>query len=237
MTLPFSTTLPVPDLATHCRVLPAGRSVRRPDGSALADTHALPGFGPGTLISTTDGELPVEWLTPGDRVITRDRGIQTLRRIARTRLSPTDLAENPQLCPVLIEPDSFAGWAPDTPLAVSPALQIVVTGWDVQLYFGADVALADAGHMCTGPAMVEPGRDYCYCSLLFDAPQIIRANGMWIESRALKARRGRNGAARGAGSGTGIARTATYPVLLPDEARLLCLTRHSGALKRTRNVA
>ncbi|HHS94811.1 MAG TPA: hypothetical protein ENK63_05690, partial [Rhodobacterales bacterium] len=32
------------------------------------------GFGAGTPILTTEGALPVEYLSPGDRIITRDRG-------------------------------------------------------------------------------------------------------------------------------------------------------------------
>jgi hypothetical protein len=32
----------------------------------------LSGLGPGSMVMTMDGELPVEWLAAGDRVITRD---------------------------------------------------------------------------------------------------------------------------------------------------------------------
>ena len=43
------------------------------------DDDVIPCFAPGTLIATPKGEVPVENLRAGDRVITRDNGIQEIR--------------------------------------------------------------------------------------------------------------------------------------------------------------
>lgn len=39
---------------------------------------ALPACGPGTMIATEAGDLPIDWLRPGDKVLTRDHGYQPL---------------------------------------------------------------------------------------------------------------------------------------------------------------
>ncbi|MGO4914152.1 Hint domain-containing protein [Pseudogemmobacter sp. W21_MBD1_M6] len=38
--------------------------------------EAMTGFTAGTMITTLDGLIPVEWLRAGDRILTRDRGFQ-----------------------------------------------------------------------------------------------------------------------------------------------------------------
>ena len=39
------------------------------------------GFSAGTLIMTAEGELPVEFLNSGDRIVSRNRGLVRLHRI------------------------------------------------------------------------------------------------------------------------------------------------------------
>ena len=147
-----------------------------------ADCVGLAAFGPGTLISTTEGDLPVEWLASGDKVITRDHGAQPLRWIGYWRLSAQQLAATPALRPVLIEPNSFGPGAPDHPLALSRGQRIFVDGPEVQYYFGVDTALAAAEHMTDVDAGFDAAQDFTYFHLLFDAHQVIRANGLWTES-------------------------------------------------------
>ena len=53
----------------------------------------IPCFTPGTLIATPQGERKVEDLQAGDRVITRDNGIQEIRWIGTRTLEAGDLKE------------------------------------------------------------------------------------------------------------------------------------------------
>lgn len=147
-----------------------------------ADCTGLAALGPGTLISTTEGDLPVEWLASGDKVITRDYGAQPLRWIGYWRLSARQLATTPTLRPVLIEPGSFGPGAPNHPLALSRGQQIFVDGPEVQYYLGVDTALAAAGYMTDVDAGFNAVHNFTYFQLLFDVHQVIRANGLWTES-------------------------------------------------------
>ncbi|MCP3971660.1 MAG: Hint domain-containing protein [Rhodobacteraceae bacterium] len=139
-------------------------------------------FGPGTLISTTEGDLPVEWLAEGDRVITRDHGAQSLRWIGRYRLSAAQMAANPALRPVLIEMNALGPGAPEYPLVVSPQHRIFVDGPEVEYYFGDRAVLAAAKHLTDRRAGYCPENDFVFYHLLFDDHHVIRANWMWAES-------------------------------------------------------
>ena len=60
-----------------------------PDTPASATApRCTPCFTPGTLITTQRGELPVQLISAGDRVVTRDNGIQTC--LLYTSPSPRD---------------------------------------------------------------------------------------------------------------------------------------------------
>ncbi len=50
----------------------------RPDNTRMAGT----GLPPGTIIFTMEGALPIEFLCPGDRIITR-AGMRVLRAVGR----------------------------------------------------------------------------------------------------------------------------------------------------------
>ena len=54
----------------------------------------ISGFGGGTLIETDGGPIPVDWLRPGDRVLTFDDGLQPLRWVGRDclRQQPQEVA-------------------------------------------------------------------------------------------------------------------------------------------------
>ena len=143
---------------------------------------ARPGFGPGTLIATTEGELPVEWLTPGDRVITRDHGAQPLRWMGYDRITARQMADNPDLYPCRIEPDAFGPGAPDHPLLLSPRHRVLLRGSALELHFATSEAFGGAKHLAHPAAdgLYQAGLTYFH--LLFDAHQIVAANGLWCES-------------------------------------------------------
>jgi Ca2+-binding RTX toxin-like protein len=133
-------------------------------------------FASGTRILTTEGERLIETLRVGDRIITRDNGVQTLRWIGKRDLSQTDLARNPKLHPIHLSPKLTGG---DLPLIVSPQHGVVFN-------VDGEETLVRAIHLARlqgGAARVMHGcRKVCYFHIMFEDHQIVFANGAPSES-------------------------------------------------------
>ncbi|TCP44298.1 Hint domain-containing protein [Rhodovulum marinum] len=134
-------------------------------------------FAAGTLILTETGEVPVETLRPGDRVVTRDDGPRPLVWIATRRIGPAELARNPRLRPVILSPALTGGAAP---LTVSAQHGLVLARR------GGDEVLVRATHLARlrgGQARIARGaRQVSYFHLMFERHQIVFANGAPAES-------------------------------------------------------
>ena len=133
-------------------------------------------FTTGTRILTEAGERPIETLRSGDRIVTRDNGVQTLRWIGQRTLNRSELSCAPKLRPVLLSPDLTGG---DAPLIVSPQHGVL-------LDLDGQETLIRAAHLARmkgGSARVMQGcREVTYVHMLFDAHQIVFANGAPSES-------------------------------------------------------
>lgn len=133
-------------------------------------------FASGTRILTADGERQIETLRVGDRIVTRDNGIQTLRWIGHRHLDTTDLARTPKLRPILLSPDLTGG---DAPLIVSPQHGVLFN-------LDGEETLVRATHLAKmegGAARVMKGRrEVTYFHILFEDHQIVFANGAPSES-------------------------------------------------------
>jgi len=148
------------------------------------DLATPPCFTPGTRILTDAGYRPVETLRAGDRVQTRDAGLQPLCWAGSVTLSPADLRRRPELRPVRIRAHAFGPGLPARDLLVSPQHRILLSGWRAELYHGEPEVLAAAVHLihdtsvlrapCTGGVR--------YLHIMCDAHQIIRAEGLETET-------------------------------------------------------
>ena len=93
----------------------------------------------GTTVLTLDGALPVEHLTPGDRVITRDAGAQRLRAIIRRKV--------PQgLRMVRVGRDALGG-KPDADITLLPHQRILIRDWRAKLLYGGPQAKVAAARL------------------------------------------------------------------------------------------
>lgn len=144
----------------------------------------VPCFTPGTLIDTDRGPVPVEDLRVGDRVMTMDDGYQPLRWIGRRDLSARDLAERPDLRPVLIGRDAFGPGLPECALRLSPQHRVLLSGARAELVAGEAEVLAPALHFLGLPGVARDAAagGVSYFHLLFDRHQIVRSAGLWTES-------------------------------------------------------
>ncbi|MBN9886411.1 Ig-like domain-containing protein [Salipiger abyssi] len=151
--------------------------------SAFVTVEVLPCFTPGTLIATPQGERLVEDLEVGDRVITRDNGIQEIRWIGRKDLTGHELARKPHLCPVLIQQGSLGKNLPEHDLLVSPNHRVLVANDKTALYFEEREVLAAAKHL-TGLDGVDEVETLgvSYIHMMFDNHEVVLSNGAWTES-------------------------------------------------------
>lgn len=141
-------------------------------------------FTRGTRIATLAGDLPVERLLPGMRVLTADNGPQDLRWIGHRRFAAADLADNPALCPVVIAAGALGRGLPRRDLTVSQQHRVLVASRVVGRMFGAPEVLVAAKHLAglPGIALAEAGVDVEYWHLLFDRHEVVFSEGAQTES-------------------------------------------------------
>ncbi|MEO0913229.1 MAG: Hint domain-containing protein, partial [Pseudomonadota bacterium] len=136
-------------------------------------------FTRGAMIATPEGPRAIETLAAGDLVITRDHGAQPLRWVGSRRV----LAEEPALRPVRIRAGALGQGLPERDLVVSRHHGMLVTGWRAALLFDAGEALVAAVDLVNDSTItLEPAGEVEYFHLLFDAHQIVMAEGAWTES-------------------------------------------------------
>ncbi|MFW8634531.1 Hint domain-containing protein [Cribrihabitans pelagius] len=144
----------------------------------------VPCFTPGTLIATPGGERPVEELQAGDRVITRDNGIQTIRWIGARRLHAAELAGAAHLLPVRICRGALGNGLPERDMLVSPNHRVLIANDKTALYFEDREVLVAAKHLTglPGVEMVESLETVTYIHFMFDQHEVVLSDGAWTES-------------------------------------------------------
>ena len=145
--------------------------------------QVIPCFTPGTMIACETGERRVEDLRPGDRVMTRDHGVQELRWVGRKLLGPAELAAEPKLQPVLIREGALGAGLPARDMRVSRQHRMLVSGPRAELLFGAEEVLVQAEHLTHLPGVCHAAdRSVTYVHLLFDRHEVVLSDGTWSES-------------------------------------------------------
>jgi hypothetical protein len=132
-------------------------------------------FAKDTRILTESGEIAVQALRIGDKVITRDNGAQEICWIgSKTVMGSGDFA------PVLFQQGAMGN---TRDLRVSPQHRVLLTDWRAELLFGASEILVPAQSMVNGRTI---RREYTsavtYYHLLFAHHQVICSDGLWSES-------------------------------------------------------
>lgn len=144
---------------------------------------AFPCFTPGTLIRTPAGPRRIDDLQVGDPVVTRDHGTQVLRWIGRVTVSAAALAARPALRPVEVLPGALGHRLPERRLVLSQQHRLLVSGWKAQILFGSDEVLVAARDLVNDRSIRNcPPQEVTYLHLLFDAHEVIWAEGVETES-------------------------------------------------------
>jgi hypothetical protein len=152
-------------------------------GSMVLAEHRIPrrgpaaGLGMGTRVLTLAGALPVEFLTPGEKVITR-AGARTLRAITVARVTG----------PMMRVKKGVLGFdRPEGEALLAPATRVLIRDWRARALYGSKAVavqvarLADGKHVA--PVAVDGARVF---ALHFDSAEVIYAEGMEIATEPLR---------------------------------------------------
>lgn len=131
----------------------------------------LSGVALGTGIVALDGVLPVEFISTGDRVITRS-GARVVRAITAMPLVSKL---------VRVAPGALGYDRPDAALVLGAGTKVMVRDWRAMAMFGKPQALVEATRLIDGQFItrIEGGRCRLY-ALHFDEPEVIYADGVEI---------------------------------------------------------
>ena len=145
--------------------------------------NIVPCFTPGTRIATPRGECAVEELRVGDRVITRDNGLQEIRWIGHRALTGQEVRKAPHLRPVMIRAGALGRGLPLHDMLVSPQHRMLLNSDRAALYFEDREVLASAKHL-TGMDGVDlaAAQQTTYVHFMFDQHEVVLSNGAWSES-------------------------------------------------------
>ncbi|WP_417526207.1 Hint domain-containing protein [Marinovum sp.] len=154
-----------------------GRAVEqipRPD-SVRTDERAdieINGLLAGTRLWTLDGEMPVQFLSPGDRIITRDTGMALLGAVETLEVT---------CATVRIKAGSLGHTRPDEDLVLPASQRVLVRDWRAQALFGAKEVLVPVARLVDGKFITQGAVERLrLISLRFDAPHILYADGIEI---------------------------------------------------------
>ena len=140
-------------------------------------------FTPGTKVATIKGEILVEHLIAGDKVVTRDNGIQEIRWAGKKKIDWRIMTAYPHLKPVLVRQGSLGDDLPERDLMISPNHRILVASERTALQFDEPEVLVAAKHLIGGMAVRSiDSIGTTYIHFLFDRHEVVLSDGIWTES-------------------------------------------------------
>jgi len=136
----------------------------------LALRAKLSGIVTGTDVVTGDGLIPVEHLSAGDRVITRDGGMQRLAWV-QSLLVTTFM--------VKIGVDALGHNRPEAPLMLPEGQRVLIRDWRAKALYGGTVVGVPAGRLADGTVIRRVGpRSLRLFRLGFERQHTIYAGGL-----------------------------------------------------------
>ena len=148
-----------------------------------AEKPVIACFTPGTKIATVRGETLVENLVAGDKVVTRDNGIQAVRWIGQKKIDWRLMTTNPHLKPILVRQGSLGNDLPERDLMVSPNHRVLVANERTALQFDEAEVLVAAKHLIGGVSFRSiDSIGTTYIHFMCDRHEVVLSDGIWTES-------------------------------------------------------
>lgn len=140
--------------------------------TAVADTINESGLCAGTTIMTMKGEVPVEHLQVGDRVITRDAGMSVVKAID---------SKTTKMKPILIKAGSLGHTRPDRDMMVAPGTPLNIRDWRAEALFGQKQVVVEASRLIDGEFLAHQDmQNVEVFNIRFDSQHIIYADGVEV---------------------------------------------------------
>lgn len=133
------------------------------------------GFVTGTCLATDMGEVPVDWLRPGDRLLTRDGGYLPLRAIRRTEVAADAV--------VMIDRPTHPFYELSHPILLSRQHGVLIFASQDHRRTDRSERLIPAASVPGAVPSPRSGPLLCY-TIALDTHQIVLANGLWVEVAA-----------------------------------------------------
>lgn len=179
-------------------------ATQRPPVKAKPAIVRLPqaGLTVGTPIMTPQGLLPVEDLTAGDRILTKDYGYQQVKCVA---FRDVDLRRSAHMAPIKLHADALGAERPLEDFYVAPSQRLALRHPLFDLMFGAREVVAHARDLLHlgGISQVDGLRSITYIMLGFTRSQMVFTGSLVLDLCV--------------DDGVG-----KRPVLSTDEAKLAC---------------
>jgi len=152
----------------------------KPETVRLSDLVCI-AFTTGTMITMAGGaQRPIEALAPGDRVLTRDSGVQPVRLVSRARLPALG-----SFAPVVISAGTLGN---EGDLVVSPHHRIFLYRRGEARIGETSEILVQAKHLVDDEHVWRREGGYVdYYALVFDQHEIVYAEGIPVESLQVNA--------------------------------------------------
>ncbi len=136
----------------------------------VADVAPLQGITAGTGVLTLEGEMPVQFLAVGDRVITRS-GAKVLKDIKVTVVRDAAM--------VRISASALGHDRPEEDMFVAPCQPVLVRDWRAKALYGREVAMVEAQRLADGDYIrKEVVAEVRLFTLVFDREEVVYAGGL-----------------------------------------------------------
>ena len=146
---------------------------------ALRAEPAVLGLVAGTQVRTLDGLLPVEYLQPGDRIVTR---------AGARRLEAVSVVQRRMAGVVRIRATTLGHDRPEQDLLLAPGQPVLIRDWRARALYGVEVAAIPASRLADGEFIVaEVQQQVRLYTLRFAEDEVIYAEGLEVSCTAITA--------------------------------------------------
>ncbi|HHB80625.1 MAG TPA: hypothetical protein ENK83_02600, partial [Aliiroseovarius sp.] len=163
-------------------------------GSVAMPDFTPSGLAQGSVIETARGAVLARDLRVGDRVLTRDRGLQPVRWVGASTViyddpdqstpdQPSLEGQAPCRGPVRVRAGAFGVNADAGNLVMSPGQRLLARNRLNEILFASTEVLASAGDLTHLEGIDFAPRSVGHWThVLLDSHELLRVNGLWMES-------------------------------------------------------